>query len=93
MSHSLCKKTWLITEEITEADISWIVRSKLSFTFGEQEYLACVDFVTNNHYKLAGKKYPSEIITTSETEETWLKLYFADRAILLTEELMYDKYH
>jgi hypothetical protein len=32
---------------------------------------------------------PSTIITTTEKEETWLKLYFADRAILIAEEVMY----
>lgn len=93
MSHNLYKRCWLILGDITEDDVSWIVRSKLAFKPGEQKYLDFVDIGTKNHVKLAGKKHPAEIITTSETEETWLKLYFADRAILLTEELMYDKYH
>jgi hypothetical protein len=39
--------------------------------------------------RLPSLKEPSTIITTNEKEETWLKLYFADRTILLAEEVTY----
>jgi hypothetical protein len=83
------KRTWIITGEITRYDIEWVLRSKLDFTRGEQHYHDFVDINTKQPVKIAGKLDPSQIITTNEKEETWLKLYFADRAILLAEEVMY----
>ena len=83
------KRTWIITGEITRDDLEWVLRSKLDFTRGEQHYLDFVDLRTNRPTKIASKLDPSQIITTNEKEETWLKLYFADRAILLAEEVMY----
>ena len=83
------KRTWIITGELTRDDLEWVLRSKLSFMQGEQHYLDFVDLSTNRPTKIASKLDPSTIITTDEKEETWLKLYFADRAILLAEEVMY----
>ena len=83
------KRTWIITGEVTRDDLEWVLRSKLSFMQGEQHYLDFVDLSTNRPTKIASKLDPSTIITTNEKEETWLKLYFADRAILLAEEVMY----
>ena len=86
------KRTWIITGEITRDDIEWVLRSKLSFMQGEQHYLDFVDLSTNRPTKIASKLDPSTIITTNEKEEMWLKLYFADRAILLAEEVNLHKY-
>ena len=83
------KRTWIITGEVTRDDLEWVLRSKLSFMQGEQHYLDFVDLSTNRPTKIASKLDPLTIITTNEKEETWLKLYFADRAILLAEEVMY----
>lgn len=83
------KRTWIITEELTRDDLEWVFRSKLSFTQGDQHYMDFVDFGTNRPVKVASKLDPSTIITTSIKEETWLKLYFADRVVLLAEEFMY----
>jgi hypothetical protein len=82
----MIKKTWIITGEITRDDLEWVLRSKLEFMQGEQHYHDFVDMTTNQPTKIAGKLDPSEIVTTNEKEETWLKLYFADRAILIAEE-------
>jgi len=86
------RKTWIITGEITRDDLEWVLRSKLDFIQGEQHYLDFVDITTNQPTKLAGKLEPSEIVTTTDKEETWLKLYFADRAILIAEEETYKYY-
>jgi hypothetical protein len=83
------KRTWIITGEVTRDDLEWVLRSKLSFMQGEQHYLDFVDMISHKPTKIASKLDPSTIITTDEKEETWLKLYFADRAILLAEEVMY----
>jgi hypothetical protein len=80
------KRTWIITGEITRDDLEWVLRSKLSFMQGEQHY---VDVSFHNSSGLTKVPDPSQIITTNEKEETWLKLYFADRAILFAEEVMY----
>ena len=80
------RKTWIITGEITRDDLEWVLRSKLDFIQGEQHYLDFVDMISKQPTKLAGKLEPSEIVTTTDKEETWLKLYFADRAILIAEE-------
>ena len=83
------KRTWLITGEITRDDLEWILRSKLDFVQGEQHYLDFVDLNTNLPTKIASKLDPSQIITTTnEKEETWLKLYFADRTILLAKDYL-----
>lgn len=83
------KRTWIITGEVTRDDVEWVLRSKLNFTQGEQRYHDLVDMFSKQPVKIAGKLDPSTIITTNEKEETWLKLYFADRAILLAEEVKY----
>lgn len=88
----MLKKTWFITGEITRDDLEWILRSKLMFTPGEQHYLDFVEIGTNIHSKIAGKKDPAEIVTTNEKEETWLKLYFADR-LILSDKYYYDDYY
>jgi hypothetical protein len=88
----MLKKTWIITGEITRDDLEWVLRSKLDFKLGEQHYLDFVGMSTKQPLKIPGKLEPSEIVTTTEKEETWLKLYFADRAILLAEEMMYKYY-
>jgi len=86
----MLKTTWLITGEITRDDIEWILRSKLEFTPGEQHYLDFVDMTTKQPLKIAGKLDPSTIVTTNEKEETWLKLYFADR-LILSDKYYYDE--
>jgi hypothetical protein len=87
----MLKRTWIITGEVTRDDLEWVLRSKLSFMPGEQEYFAFSDIGTGTKVpmKVAGRSEPPTIITTNEKEETWLKLYFADRAILLAEEVTY----
>jgi hypothetical protein len=90
----MIKKTWIIVGEITQQDKEWILRSKLDFTPGEQHYIDLVEISTNKHTKFLSKLYPGTIITNSEKEETWLKLYFADRAMLLEyfEEQLFFQY-
>jgi hypothetical protein len=85
------KRTWIITGELTRDDLEWVLRSKLSFTQGEQNYFACSDIGngTKVPMRMAGRSEPPTIITTDKKEETWLKLYFANRAILLAEEVTY----
>jgi hypothetical protein len=83
------KRTWIITGEITRDDIEWVLRSKLSFIQGEQHYLDFASPGSSVLKKVPTLLEPSTIITTDEKEETWLKLYFVDRAILLAEEVMY----
>jgi hypothetical protein len=83
------KRTWIITEELTRHDLEWVLRSKLSFMQGEQHYLDVVCHGSGRSTKVLSIREPSTIITTNEKEETWLKLYFADRAILLAEEVTY----
>ncbi len=82
------KRTWLITGEVTRDDLEWVLRSKLSFIQGDQHYIDIADYTTTNRpVKVASVLDPSIITTTNEKEETWLKLYFADRAILFAEEV------
>lgn len=83
----MLKCTYYLYGEVTDDDIQFLCRTKVDFRLGEQEYLDFVEIGTNIHSKIAGKKHPAEIVTTTEQEETWLKLYFADRLILA------DKYH
>lgn len=82
------KRTWIITGEITRDDLEWVLRSKLSFMQGEDRYLPLRQLGTSSPVKFLTENEPSEIITTNKKEETWLKLYFADRAILLAEEYL-----
>lgn len=86
----MLKTTWFITGEITRDDIEWILRSKLEFKAGEQHYLDFVDLPSKNPVQIAGKLNPAEIVTTNEKEETWLKLYFADR-LILSDKYYYDE--
>ena len=86
------RKTWIITGEITRDDLEWIILAKLPFMQGQQHYLDFVDMISKQPTKIAGKLDPSEIVTTTDKEETWLKLYFADRAILIAEEETYKYY-
>lgn len=88
----MLKRTWIITGEITRDDIEWVLRSRLDFTQGEQHYLDFEDMFTKQPMKVPSKLDPSTVITTNEKEEMWLKLYFADRAILLAEEVNLHKY-
>lgn len=81
------KRTWLITGEVTRDDLEWVLRSKLSFMQGEQEYLDVVSHGGSRLMKVPARRDPSTIITTNEKEEMWLKLYFANRAILFAEEV------
>jgi hypothetical protein len=81
------KRTWIITGEVTRDDLEWVLRSKLSFMQGEQHYLNLRQIGNLSPVKVASTLDPSIITTTNEKEETWLKLYFADRAILLAEEV------
>jgi hypothetical protein len=74
------KRTWIITGEVTRDDLEWVLRSKLSFMQGRQQFTPA---------PLLSLREPSTITTTNEKEETWLKLYFADRTILIAEEVMY----
>jgi hypothetical protein len=85
----MIKRTWLIIGEVTRDDLEWVFRSKLSFIQGEQHYLDVISYGGSVLTKVPSLPDPSQIITTNEKEETWLKLYFADRAILLAEEVMY----
>lgn len=85
------KRTWIITGELTSDDLQWVLRSKLSFMPGERPYFAFSDIGngTKVPMRMAGNSEPAQIITTNEKEETWLKLYFANRAILIAEEVTY----
>jgi hypothetical protein len=83
------KRTWIITEELTRDDLEWMIRTKLSFMQGEQHYVDIAYYGSSRLTKIPSLREPSTIITTNEKEETWLKLYFADRAILLAEEVKY----
>jgi len=87
------KRTWIITGEVTRNDLEWVLRSKLSFMPGEQHYIDINVYGVSRPTKIASRNLePPTIITTNQKEETWLKLYFADRAVLLAEEVTY-KYH
>ena len=81
----MAKRTWIITGEITRDDLEWVLRSKLDFEQGKQHYIDFRDIGNRNYVKVTGRLDPSKIITTTEQEETWLKMYFADRAILLEQ--------
>jgi hypothetical protein len=81
------KRTWIITGEVTRDDLEWVLRSKLSFMQGEQHYLDLASPGSSVLTKVPTLLEPSTVITTNEKEKTWLKLYFADRAILLAEEV------
>ncbi len=85
----ILKRTWIVTEALTRDDIEWLLRSKLDCEPGEQHYLDFVDIGTKQPVKIAGKRDPAKIYTYTDKEETWLKLYFADKLILYTEECMY----
>lgn len=85
----MIKRTWMIVGVLTQNDIEWLLRSRLDYHPGEQHYLDFIDMGTKVPVKLAGKKDPDTVFTTSDKEETWLKLYFADRAILIEEEVAY----
>ena len=80
------KRTWLILGEITKDDLMWIHRAKFDFTPGHADYIYVIDHTSKLPMKIAGKVDPGVIVTNNEKEETWLKLYFADRAMLLAEE-------
>lgn len=80
------KRTWVITGALTQHDIEWLFRSKLDYQPGEQHYLDFVDLFSKQPTKVAGKRDPATVVTNNDKEEMWLKLYFADRAILLAEE-------
>jgi hypothetical protein len=82
------KRTWLITGEVTRDDLEWVLRSKLSFIQGDQHYVDVALSGTSVLTKVPTLLDPSIITTTDEKEETWLKLYFADRAILFAEEYL-----
>ena len=83
------KRTWIITGEVTRADLEWVLRSKLTFSQGEQHYVDLAYPGSSVLTKVPALLDPSIITTTNEKEETWLKLYFADRVILFAEEIMY----
>lgn len=85
------KRTWIITGELTSDDLQWVLRTKLNFIPGEQPYCVFSDIGngTKVPMRMAGRSEPSKVITTNEKEETWLKLYFANRAILISEEVTY----
>lgn len=85
----MLKRTWIITEELTRDDLEWVLRSKLSFMQGEQHYVDIAYYGSSRLTKIPALREPSQIITTDEKEETWLKLYFANRAILIAEEVTY----
>ena len=82
------KRTWIITGEVTRDDLEWVLRSKLSFIQGEQHYVDVAFHNSSVLTKVPSLLDPSQIITTNEKEVTWLKLYFADRAILIAEEYL-----
>ena len=82
-------KSWRITGEVTRDDLEWVLRSKLTFSQGEQHYVDLAYPGSSVLTKVPALLDPSIIITTDEKEETWLKLYFADRVILFAEEIMY----
>ena len=80
------KKIWSITGALTQDDIEWVHRAKLECTLGEQRYVEVTMYAASAPVQIPGIIGPAEIVTTNGKEETWLKLYFADRAFLLAEE-------
>lgn len=89
----MIKKIWFIFGEITRDDLEWVIRSTLEFKLGEQEFIDVAVFGTNKHSKIASKKHPAEIITSNEKEETWLKLYFADRLVLADKYFYEERFY
>jgi hypothetical protein len=87
-------RTWAIVGEVTSNDIDWLQRSSLQHRFPRRE-------IDEDHYYTSFSPYslkrittwePLEVVTSNQKEEMWLKLYFAERAILTTEETVYNKY-
>ena len=85
----MIKRSYYLCGEVTGDDIQFLHRAKVEFYPGEQEYLDFVEIGTNKHYKLTGKKHPGTVITTSDQEDAWLKLYFGDR-LILEDKYFYD---
>lgn len=85
----MIKRSYYLCGEVTDDDIQFLHRAKVEFYPGEQEYLDFVEIGTNKHCKLPGKKHPVTVITTSDQEDAWLKLYFGDR-LILEDKYFYD---
>lgn len=95
------KRTWIITGEITRDDLEWVLRSKLDFKQGKpltedtvfhlKRELGDVAWYWDEVFNALNLD-PSQITTTNEKEVTWLKLYFANRVILIAEEVTSYKY-
>lgn len=89
----MIKRTYYLYGEVTADDIQFLHRTTVDFRLGEQEYLDFIEIGTNIPSKIAGKKHPAEVITASNKEDTWLKLYFSDRLCLIEEQFNgYDSY-
>jgi hypothetical protein len=84
------KRTWVITEELTHDDLEWVLRSKLDFEPEQQHYIEIAVYGSNTLKNVPTSREPAQIITTNEKEETWLKLYFADR-LILADKYYYDE--
>ncbi len=82
-------RTWAIVGEVTFSDIEWLKRSNLSYVL--PKYTDDTWLSTFSPFSLAAQTQwePLEVVTTNQKEEMWLKLYFADRAILTKEETVY----
>lgn len=82
-------RTWAIVGKITPDDIEWLSRSKLPHVLPtkstDDEWLLTFSPYS---YKRQTQWEPLEIVTTGPKQEMWLKLYFADRAIITKEEIV-----
>jgi hypothetical protein len=80
-------RTWAIVGEFTNDDIEWLSRSKLRYVLPTMSTLS--NFSPYS-FKRMTQWEPLEIVTTGPKQEMWLKLYFADRAIITKEEIVYE---
>jgi len=79
-------RTWAIVGEVTSSDIEWLKRSNLSHVLPKY---TDDTWAANDIFAARIQWEPLEVVTTNQKEEMWLKLYFADRAILTKEETVY----
>lgn len=85
----MIKRKYYLYGNVTSEDIEFLYRAKVDFEPGQQEYLE----FAGPPWTIAGKKHPMEVITKTDKEDTWLKLYFGDRLRLVEEQFTgYDSY-
>lgn len=88
----MLKRTWLVTEALSQNDVEWLLRSRIEYDLGDQHY-EVIDVGIHGSSPVSLPTYcdPVKIYTYNDKEETWLKLYFADRLIISEEDYYYSE--